>query len=242
MTIKDDLQAATAKAGGAAQILHDVAHGPATGAASTVVTGNGPVKTVAKVVADIEADITSRIGSIDGAIASSAADAVAAALSATHAQASELAAAASASAAQVAKVTWKGPWSAAAAYAVHDAVSLNGSSYVAIAQNTNQSPPDAATTSVAAIRAGVDVSSRVAKIGDTMTGSLTAPGFTTSGSSATATGFKIASGTDLANIFARQLSLGGSLSGNLTNGVLTLSGGYCSYCSYCTCACSDCSC
>ena len=44
----------------------------------------------------------------------------------------------------MAKVTWRGPWSAATAYAVHDAVSLGGSSYVAIAPGTNQSPPDAA--------------------------------------------------------------------------------------------------
>ncbi|MDO8607882.1 MAG: hypothetical protein Q7R40_15205 [Phaeospirillum sp.] len=155
MTIKDDLQAATAKAGGAAQILHDVANGPATGATSSVVTGNGPVKTVAKAVADIEADITTRIGSIDQAVADTAADAEAAALSAANAQASELAAAVSASAAQVAKVTWKGPWSAATAYAVHDAVSLSGSSYVAIAPNTNQPPPDAVHWQVLAAK-GLD--------------------------------------------------------------------------------------
>ena len=97
----------------------------------------------AKAVADIEADITSRIGAIDQAVANTAADAEAAALSAANAQVSELAAAASASAAQVARMEWKGPWSAAAAYAVHDAVSLGGSSYVAIAPNTNQPPPDA---------------------------------------------------------------------------------------------------
>lgn len=91
---------------------------------------------------------------------------------------------------------------------------------------------DAATTTVAAIQAGVSVTGKVDKTGDTMTGQLNGTVFKSTGTAA-ATGFKIAAGTDLANIFARQLSLGGSLSGNLTNGVLTLAGGYCSYCTYC---------
>jgi hypothetical protein len=48
----------------------------------------------------------------------------------------------------------------------------------------------------------VDLTSRVAKAGDTLTGTLQGPQFKTSGSSATASGFRIADGTDLAAIFA----------------------------------------
>lgn len=55
MTIETDLQAAVTKAAAAAQILHDVANGPASGAGSTVATLAGAVSTVAKALADIEA-------------------------------------------------------------------------------------------------------------------------------------------------------------------------------------------
>ncbi|MGB9104045.1 MAG: collagen-like protein, partial [Terriglobales bacterium] len=41
--------------------------------------------------------------------------------------------------------TWKGAWSAAAAYAAYDCVSYNGSSYVALAANTNVTPGTDAT-------------------------------------------------------------------------------------------------
>jgi len=71
----------------------------------------------------------------------------------------------------------------------------------AAAQRTTLGLSDAATTSVAAIQAGVDLGSRVAKAGDTMTGTLTGPQYKTSGSIASNTGFKIADGSDLAALF-----------------------------------------
>jgi hypothetical protein len=40
-------------------------------------------------------------------------------------------------------MSWKGTWSAATAYAINDAVSSAGSSYIAITGNTNQVPPNA---------------------------------------------------------------------------------------------------
>lgn len=40
-------------------------------------------------------------------------------------------------------VNWRGAWSAAETYLVDDAVSHEGSSYVAIAENTNSEPPSA---------------------------------------------------------------------------------------------------
>lgn len=40
-------------------------------------------------------------------------------------------------------LTWKGAWSAIASYVVGDGVDLAGSSYIATAPNTNQSPPNA---------------------------------------------------------------------------------------------------
>lgn len=40
-------------------------------------------------------------------------------------------------------VAWKGAWSNATAYVVNDAVSYNGTSYIAIANNTNSQPPSA---------------------------------------------------------------------------------------------------
>lgn len=40
-------------------------------------------------------------------------------------------------------INWRGAWSGATAYAVNDAVSLSGSSYICILANTNQTPPNA---------------------------------------------------------------------------------------------------
>ncbi|MBF0354975.1 MAG: hypothetical protein HQL43_07055 [Alphaproteobacteria bacterium] len=48
----------------------------------------------------------------------------------------------------------------------------------------------------------IDLSSRVAKTGDSMAGTLEGPQFKTSASTSAATGFKIADGTDLAALFA----------------------------------------
>ncbi|MEW5729140.1 MAG: hypothetical protein AB1918_15025, partial [Pseudomonadota bacterium] len=51
-TLQEQLQDAVAKAGAAADKLHQVVHG---GAAATVATEGGTVKSVAKALADIEA-------------------------------------------------------------------------------------------------------------------------------------------------------------------------------------------
>lgn len=40
-------------------------------------------------------------------------------------------------------INWKGAWSAVATYAVYDAVSSGGSSYICTAAHTNQEPPNA---------------------------------------------------------------------------------------------------
>lgn len=50
--------------------------------------------------------------------------------------------------------------------------------------------------------AEVDLASRIAKSGDTMTGALTGTTFKTNGTSATSTGFKVASGADIGSLFA----------------------------------------
>lgn len=40
-------------------------------------------------------------------------------------------------------INWRGAWSSATSYAVNDAVSIGGSSYICTAANTNQQPPNA---------------------------------------------------------------------------------------------------
>ena len=68
--------------------------------------------------------------------------------------------------------------------------------------------PDLAAQTITDIRAGVDVSSRVAKSGDTMTGTLTAPSLVSSGNvrsgatgdNARSTGYKIADGSDIGEL------------------------------------------
>lgn len=67
---------------------------------------------------------------------------------------------------------------------------------------------DLAAQTITDIRSGVDLASRVAKSGDTMTGTLTAPTLVSTGSvrsgatgdNARATGFKIADGTDVGEL------------------------------------------
>jgi hypothetical protein len=59
------------------------------------------------------------------------------------AAASAVAAAASASAAIVAKITWQGAWSGATAYALRDAVTYDGTSYICTTAHTNHVPPNA---------------------------------------------------------------------------------------------------
>ena len=67
---------------------------------------------------------------------------------------------------------------------------------------------DLATQTITDIRSGVDLASRVAKSGDTMTGSLIAPGLVSTGNvrsgatgdNARATGFLIADGTDIGEL------------------------------------------
>jgi hypothetical protein len=212
MTIKDDLLAATARAGAAAQILHDVANGPASGPGSIVVTGAGAVKSLARAVGDLEeaatgsaaaaavaaaqvavdkavvaadkaavdalaATATTQAGIAtaqaaaasassataaghdgtaaasaaaahadrllcDADVASTAANAAVASASAAIAAGDAASAAASAEAAIVAKINWRGTWSGLAEYGVGDAVALSGASYIAIAPNTNQPPPN----------------------------------------------------------------------------------------------------
>lgn len=83
MTLQTDLQAAVAKAGAAAQKLHEVVHGDA---ASTVATENGPVKTVAKTIADNEAEIAASRAELDQKVADAAASAAAAAADADRAE------------------------------------------------------------------------------------------------------------------------------------------------------------
>jgi hypothetical protein len=97
----------------------------------------------------------------------SIADAVAsAASSASAALASELAAASSESNAAIsaasaaanallvedAKLIWRGQWDSLTAYEVNDAVVNNGTSYIAILDNTNQEPPNASFWDILALR------------------------------------------------------------------------------------------
>ena len=137
----------------------------------------------------------------------------------------------------------------------------------AAAQRSTLGLSDAATTSVSTIQAGVDLGSRVAKSGDTMTGELGAPTVKSQGN-ADATGFKIADNSDLAALFNKgYASVGGARdagttgSGSFRYYTYTLEQvsatqvrlafqrvnyncmsycSYCSYCTYCNCNCDCC--
>jgi hypothetical protein len=79
-------------------------------------------------------------------------------------------------------INWLGTWSGATTYALRDAVAYNGSSYYAIAGNTNQAPPNATYWNILALK-GVDGSGSVSSVG------LSAPAlFTVSNSPVTSSG------------------------------------------------------
>lgn len=86
------------------------------------------------------------------AVTTAAAQATTATAQAGSAATQAAAAAASAAAAIVAKITWRGAWSGATAYAIHDAVEFSGASYIAIATSTNQIPPNATYWNLLAAR------------------------------------------------------------------------------------------
>lgn len=74
-------------------------------------------------------------------------------------------------------MVWTGAWSATTAYAVDDAVSYNGSSYICVTANTDSPPPSADWDELAAAATGVDateiqgvaVSSTAPAAGDVLT-------------------------------------------------------------------------
>ena len=79
-------------------------------------------------------------------------------------------------------INWLGTWSSSTAYAIRDAVTYNGTSYYAIAANTNQAPPNATYWNVLAQK-GADGTGAVSSVG------LSAPAlFTVSGSPVTSSG------------------------------------------------------
>ncbi len=47
-------------------------------------------------------------------------------------------------------LVWRGAWSSATAYVINDAVSINGATYIAVANNTNSQPPSANWNTLAA--------------------------------------------------------------------------------------------
>ena len=79
-------------------------------------------------------------------------------------------------------INWLGTWSGSTSYAIRDAVAYLGTSYYAIAVNTNQTPPNAAYWNVLAQK-GADGDGAVSSVG------LSAPAlFTVSGSPVTSSG------------------------------------------------------
>lgn len=89
-------------------------------------------------IVGIDDKVTETNGARDAAVAAKN-TAVAAATSATNDAAT---ASSAASAAQVAKITWRGAWSGATAYALNDAVGDGGASYICKLAHTNHQPPN----------------------------------------------------------------------------------------------------
>lgn len=71
--------------------------------------------------------------------------------------------AAAAAAADVAKIEWQGAWSGATAYALNDAVSYGGSSWICVQAHTNQTPADTAYWDPLAVK-GTDGTGTVTSI------------------------------------------------------------------------------
>lgn len=80
--------------------------------------------------------------SVDALAAQAALDAASAASSASAASTSASEAAASAALVEGQKLVWRGAWSSATAYAVNDAVSYNGASFICTLAHTNHTPAD----------------------------------------------------------------------------------------------------
>jgi hypothetical protein len=89
-------------------------------------------------------DVVVNGASVSDSVADSTASAAAALASEQAAAASAAAAAADAAAVANERITWLGAWSGAATYAMNDAVSESGSSYICTQAHTNQQPPNAA--------------------------------------------------------------------------------------------------
>ena len=81
----------------------------------------------------------------------------------TAAEAAQAAAEAAAAAADVAKIEWRGAWSGATAYALNDAVSYGGSSWICVQAHTNQTPADTAYWDPLAVK-GTDGSGSLTSI------------------------------------------------------------------------------
>lgn len=83
-------------------------------------------------------------------------------------------------------MTWQGAWSSGTSYVIDDAVSNNGSSYIAIAPSTNQAPPNATYWNVLS-SAGSAGSAATVSVGTTTTGAAgSSASVTNSGSSSAA--------------------------------------------------------
>lgn len=115
-------------------------------------------------------------------------------------------------------MTWQGTWSSSTSYNIDDAVTYNGTSYIAIAASTNQAPPNATYWDVLASK-GDTGSAATISVGTTTTGAAgSSASVTNSGSSSAAvfdftipqgaTGATGANGTGIVMLEAHTASSG----------------------------------